>query len=406
MYKRINIIVALIFVLFFTACSSSSKEPKTIKSKNRTVLVYIAGANSLRSLVNADLQEMKEGLAKVDSKDLDLANLLVYREASGSKERLKPQLLKLERKGEEVYWEVVKEYNSQISTDVEVMSQVFTDVYSDYTADSYGLVLWSHADGWLYAGHSRINSRWFGQDYDGSDYHYMDIIGLNEALKSAPHLDFLLFDACFMQSLEVAYQLKDKADFMLGSPTEIPGPGAPYQFVIPALFQDAKSVAFDVAEAYYDYYSDKYNGGVGSSNSNWTSGVSMAVLNMKELDAFAYTTNSVLSENELKYDALNFTDVMYYDKQSRVRYYYIDMLGVMKNNISIGYSEWEKSFNRLIPYFKTTPTNYSSYVRNFSMIEANGLSFYVPRSPISGFDFEKENNYYKTLDWWKVMQSK
>ena len=406
MLKRVNIIVAFVFVLLVLGCSSSNKEPRTVKSKNRTVLVYIAGANSLRSLVNADLLEMKEGLAKVDPKDLELANLLVYREASTSSNRAKPQLLRLQRKGEEVYWDVVKEYNVQISTDVEVMSQVFTDVYTNYSADSYGLVLWSHADGWLYAGHSRVNSRWFGQDYDGSNSHYMDIKGLNEALKSAPHLDFLLFDACFMQSLEVAYELKDKADFMLGSPTEIPGPGAPYQFVVPALFQNNKSVAFDVAEAYYDYYAAKYNVGANNSNSNWTSGVSMAVLNMSELDGFAYATNSVLRINNVKYTDLNFTDIMYYDKQSRTKYYYMDMVGVMRASISEAFPEWEKSFKRLVPYFKTTATNYSSYVRDFSMIDANGLSFYLPRAPISNYNFEKENDYYKTLNWWKVIESK
>ena len=46
----------------------------------------------------------------------------------------------------------------------------------------------------------------------------------------------MLFDACYMQSVEVIYQLRDRTDYFIGSPTEIPGPGAPYEAVVPALF--------------------------------------------------------------------------------------------------------------------------------------------------------------------------
>ena len=48
-----------------------------------------------------------------------------------------------------------------------------------------------------------------------------------------PHFDFIMFDACFMMSVEVAYEVRNYTDYYIGSPTENPGPGAPYDKVVP-----------------------------------------------------------------------------------------------------------------------------------------------------------------------------
>ena len=81
----------------------------------------------------------------------------------------------------------------------------------------------------------RAGTRWVGQDKGNGD-NRMNISEFVEILKSAPHFDFILFDACFMQAVEVAYELRDYTDYCIGSPTEIPGPGASYDAVVPAMF--------------------------------------------------------------------------------------------------------------------------------------------------------------------------
>lgn len=52
----------------------------------------------------------------------------------------------------------------------------------------------------------------------------MNIPDFREALSSAfpKPLKFILFDSCNMQSVEVAYELRDCAEYFIGSPTEIP----------------------------------------------------------------------------------------------------------------------------------------------------------------------------------------
>lgn len=83
------------------------------------------------------------------------------------------------------------------------------------------MVYWSHGEGWI--PYPVTSTRWVGQDTGDGDKR-MNISALASVLDEIPHLDFLLFDACFMQSVEVAYELRSYTDYFLASPTEIPAP--------------------------------------------------------------------------------------------------------------------------------------------------------------------------------------
>lgn len=82
----------------------------------------------------------------------------------------------------------------------------------------------SHSSSWVPATND-ANSRSIGYyrrtQMNIPDFH--DVL-----LSSFPRpLKFILFDSCSMQAVEVAYELRDCAEYFIGSPTEIPGPGAP-----------------------------------------------------------------------------------------------------------------------------------------------------------------------------------
>ena len=71
---------------------------------------------------------------------------------------------------------------------------------------------------------------------------YMNISDLVTILSAdaVPHFDFVLFDACFMQSIEVAYALRNFTDYYIGSPTEIPGPGHAMMYLFLRCFRTVK----------------------------------------------------------------------------------------------------------------------------------------------------------------------
>lgn len=97
-----------------------------------------------------------------------------------------------------------------------------------------------------------------------------------------------------MQSAEVAYELRDCVEYLIGSPTEIPGPGAPYKSVVPELFTET-NCAENIASAYFDAYQKSYNGVVGS-NDNWTGGVNTSVIKSAALDELALATRSIFTK--------------------------------------------------------------------------------------------------------------
>lgn len=334
-------------------------------------MVYLAADNSLARFALADLDEMKAGMAKVNSSGV---HLLVYVDTGSS-----PRLVELENRNGTVVETTIKTYeDNRNSVGLAETAEVLNDAFSNdaYKAESYGLIYWSHGDGWI--PNPLPATRWVGQD-TGNGTHYMNIEDLVSILSGAPHLDFLLFDACFMQSIEVAYALRPFTDYCIGSPTEIPGPGADYEALVPALFADG-DIALNIAEAYYTPYADIYDDGDNISNDNWTGGVSVGVLKTSELDALASVTRQVLQASAYPDDLRS--EVFDYDQRSRSsssRVGYYDMQAMMRLlTDDAGFEEWKQAYDAAVVYWKTTPLNYSAYVGMFSMEGAAGVSHYIP----------------------------
>ena len=178
-----------------TASCKVTVEPAALLKGTRTILAYIAADNTLASFASLDLAEMKAGMAKVQDSNV---HFLVYIDDGKS-----PRLLELKNEKGAVVETVVETYGSRNSVGVSETQEVFAKVFSNskYQADSYGLVYWSHGDGWLpYP--LRAGTRWVGQDKGNGD-NRMNISEFVEILKSAPHFDFILFDACFNGSFHL-----------------------------------------------------------------------------------------------------------------------------------------------------------------------------------------------------------
>lgn len=354
----------------------------------RTVLIYLAADNSLSNMVSADLKEMKEGIAKLNDTSV---HLLVYIDIGAS-----PRLVEFKKKNGEIVENVIKTYESRNSVGTAETQEVFNEVFSnnDFRAESYGLVYWSHGDGWI--PNPLPSSRWIGQD-TGNGTHYMNITDLVTILKNAPHFDFILFDACFMQAIEVAYAVRDYTDYYIGSPTEIPGPGASYDILVPAMFAE-KDVAVKTATAYFTPYNEKYNGGKGISNSNWTGGVSVSLLKSSELERLANITKQVLSSTANNADLRS--KVYDYDKRTssygHVGYYdMVEMMRLLTDNA--GFATWKQVYDVATPYWATTPKNFSAFAKMFSMEGTNGVSHYIPSSYGTA-----ASTAYRTTEWYQA----
>lgn len=374
-----------------TSCAVyvAKKRPSSSSaSSKRTVLAYVVADNSLSAFAKADLEEMKQGMASVFSNSI---HLLVYIDMGGE-----AKLVEIVNEDGNVAEEIIKTYPDRNSTGITETLEVFDDVFTNdqYTAESYGLIYWSHCDGWI--PYPVPSTRWIGQDTGHGD-NRMNLADFVQILDLAPHFDFIMFDACFMQSVEVAYALRNHTDYYIASPTEIPGPGAPYDKVVPYMFVD-ENAAVDMAKAYFDTYASMYNGGINISNDNWTGGTSIAVLKTSGLENLASVTKQLLSGGVVADNAVLREKVFNYDKRSSSAVGYYDMQQMMELILdNSAYSYWKQAFDASIAYWDTTEKNYSQFYNMFSMKGTNGITHYIPRSTTSAASVA-----YQSTDWYSA----
>lgn len=384
--------------LFMSACDSDDPTPDPPGEERRTVLVYMAADNNsdnpLDKFTPGDLNELKAGMASLGK--TSGMHLLVYIDIGS------PRLIELENKSGKVVETVIKEYEERNSCGIDETQEVFNDVFgnSRYKAGSYGLVYWSHGEGWIPT--PLPSTRWIGNDKTGGA-HYMNIEDLKSVLQNAPHFDFIMFDACFMQSIEVAYELRDYCDYYIGFPAENPGPGAAYDRMFPYIFQ--KGAAVEMAIGTFTAYEEIYTGTIGG-NDHWTMGTAIDVLKSSELDNLAAVTANALSGITADKAALR-SSVFDYDQRaawssSRVGYYdFVEMMEALVTDEAI-LDEWKQAYNAASVCWKKTSMIYSMSANMFSMERANGVSHYIPSASTSS-TARAANAAYRSTSWYSAV---
>ena len=204
----------------------------------RTVLVYLAGKNNLSQSLQTNLEQMKAGSRLIGNN-----TLLVF--VRRDMHREKPWLARVNN----------GELTDSVSLDdmgfgksnmqacnPELMEQVMRYAFSHYPANEYGLVLGGHSTGWL-IDEEPCQTRAFGVDngdgytYSRKNKRWMNVPTMARVLERVPHLKFIFADCCNFMCLETMYELRNVTDYIIGSPAEIPAEGAPYEQIIPALFE-------------------------------------------------------------------------------------------------------------------------------------------------------------------------
>lgn len=381
---------------FFTSCSDEEDTP--LSKGSRTVLVYMAANNNLHNhqFDSEDIEEMKEGAKSLP----DNCRLLVFWDTPQDNSKL----YRIDKSG----MKLIKDYGENlVSTDTSVLKRVLSDAEWKSPADEYALVMWSHAKGWQpYTNTAKFAiSRSFGQDTNaGMQNAEMNIPDMAEAFRSFPKFKYIMFDACFMQCIEVAYDLKDRTDYILGAPCEIPGTGAYYDKLVPAMF--TSNPARDLVDNYYQPYVAE-----NTANPNSGYGAVMVALDCSQVENFTNVTREVLPQ----YDSTISLDTgllqMYlaYDSNPSVNGIispYYDIKGQMQQILSPeNYQKWETALNQLIAAKGATATFVSEYHSPNIPVDQDkfsGLAGYIPSVYPNCEKWDalfQQSNWYKAAGW-------
>ncbi|OGS42937.1 MAG: hypothetical protein A3K76_02225 [Euryarchaeota archaeon RBG_13_57_23] len=141
--------------------------------------------------------------------------------------------------------------------------EYFINTAVDYCpADNYMLDLWDHGGGWWAICVDDSSFLPSGK----ADRMEMDEVR-SAITATGVHLGIIAYDACFMGMVEVAYENRGLADYMVASITTMPGTGYNYTALLNGItglaVKDAKDISCLTVDAYIDAYTPDSGSGIG-----------------------------------------------------------------------------------------------------------------------------------------------
>jgi hypothetical protein len=195
--------------------------------KNWTMMVYIAGDNDLAEFAIEDLNELKAASTNPN------INIVIQIEKGSTFANTGF----VGNPGTSTYRGLINGVNTNL-TDIgnkdmgspTTLSSFITWSKSNYPAQNYSLVLWSHGGGWK----TNKSARGALQDISSNSFMSLTNIrtGITNGMGAGNKLAVLTFDACQMGQYEVAYELRGLASYLVASEENVPGPGMPYTQVV------------------------------------------------------------------------------------------------------------------------------------------------------------------------------
>ncbi len=369
-----NILISVILALSLQACEK--KNDPAPQTTDRTILVYMIASNNLgdpsddpedpRSFDQRDLDEMKLAASKGN---LANSRWLVYHHPRKGEIQLK----ELTKKG----FKTLKRYSPETySVSINRMTEVFDDMRSLAPADDYGLILWSHATGWLETGideptlsTSSKKPRSYGDDRGKQ----MNIKSLRSALETTP-FSFVYADVCNLAAVEVAYELRNVTPAFVASAAQMPANGMPYDLNMRYL-TSTKPDLVAAARSTVEYYRSRP-----AIEHLWCT---VSVISTGALDDLARETARI-------YRSSAYPD-NYTPKPLDYSFRYYSDLGHFVDAMSPADKSWHDALDRAVIYAGATES-----MLGMPLDPHCGLSTYILSSPAAS-----DNSGYSTLQWYK-----
>ncbi|GHT03447.1 clostripain [Bacteroidia bacterium] len=368
----------LIYGIVFFSCilyGCGQDEPyldKIPASTQRTVLLYLGVDNNFRAEAAKKIEILRENW----DKNTD-GNLLVYSDAGGNAALI--HLYYNPQKGNVA--DTIITYPDENSASPQTLTRVLNDVKNYRPANSYGLVVLSHATGWLPAEMSKPTPALRSIIWDtgtSEANNYMELTAFAEAIPY--RLDFIIFDACFMGAVEVAYELKDKADYIVASPAEVVSPGFVYSTMAQRLFQPQPDLTA-VARDFYEYFNNQ---------SGLYRSATVSVVKTAELENLKTLFQGIAGQAR---NDTGFQDLQCFGYGSQKIYF--DLGDCIQKFAPEKYNDFQTALDRCVLYKAATDSYYSAGVATLKPIHTFcGLSVYVPQEA-----YPAANMRYGQLKW-------
>lgn len=191
------------------------------EKKSWTYMLYLNGDNDLYRYAKDELDEIKN----ISNDEVSIVVLFDGNSSNDSRIYIKNGI------------EMEAMLNELNMGNGNTLEQFVKYVMQNYPSNYYMLEIWGHGNGWMGCCLDKTNN---------------DILSLDE-IKNALNdykVDIILFAACYMGCVEVAYSLKNVADYMVACESAMPA-GFPHNFL--KNMKSPKKVCNQIIEDYKNY---------------------------------------------------------------------------------------------------------------------------------------------------------
>jgi len=376
--KKLFFILQLMSLFVFAACCSDDDVPRPYVDPNgqmteNTIFVYMpwSGYSDSNSGLYNDFQTNLKDIKKaiVAQGGLHNTKLLVF----VSEKVDKGNLINVQYKNGACVDDTLEVFNNKLS-DKKLNSQqwittILKRVKKEAPARTYSMIVGCHGKGWIPAssessyasarsravnfgenkGFIGPRTRWFG----GSAY-MLDISDFAKGIANSGigKLQYIMFDDCNMTGVEVAYELRNNAHYIIGSPTEIMAYGMPYELLWRELSKtqpDYNHICTEFINFYTNYTYDGTPYPYGTiSVIDCSQAEGMANV-MKEI----YSTNSLATVSEDSIQSMDgYLPSMFYDMGDYVH-------RLLPSNPQL-LAKFDQQLSKLVPFKGHTESYYTS----------------------------------------------
>lgn len=233
----------------------------------QTVIMYLPWSGNLYSYF---LRNIEDASKAVGTDILQESRLLIFLQTNPTEGSLR----ELYYDGERCKEITIATYSDLDVTREEQITELFSQMIEEAPAAQYGLVIGSHGMAWIPDTNSEMRrsgvvdrekphweyvspegafTRWFG---DGATRSTNTTTFARAIEQTGVRFEYILFDDCFMSSIEATYDLRRATRHIIASPCEVMAYGYPYDLVVPQLFVNhgADYDLLGICEAFYNFY--------------------------------------------------------------------------------------------------------------------------------------------------------
>lgn len=360
--------------------------PPAESAAARTVVVWLAGDNNLSSEVPRKISALAEGYRAAGEPD---TRLLVFSDRRDNY----PQLIEIGAEGE---LKTVYTYPSLNSASAETFNRLITEMLRLAPAKSYGLIVFSHATGWLpqgalehptdfksATGPARVIFDDNGTQMGASDF--------ANHLPTPPEgkWEYIVFENCFTAGIEMAYDLRHKAERIVVSSAEILSPG--FEHIYHTSLKSLLEPTPDLRGFANEYFN--YRNSMSGNNRSAT----ISVINTASIDNLAALSNEI-EKSTVAPDESILPSLQRFNRHEYTLFF--DLKEYLETRSPEKSPAISAAIDAAVEFAACTDSFIPGYNNGFEIRRHCGLTTYIPQSA-----FPDLNEEYRHTGWYRRITS-